>query len=134
MLHLDRNGDEPPASAIENNRAHDLAVKAECFGHVDVPELGNTERRPIDREFIIGQIEAQAISFLALKAWKAAFLTILAWVFELGKCPFLLHAQVVRKGLPKMAKLLFWGAFGDLVAPGKLLALDLVVLRLEVFH
>src|SRR5207247_9369630 len=118
MLHLDRNGDEPPARTIGNHRAHDLAVKAEFFRHVDISQLGNTERMPIDRKFIIGQIEAQAISFLALKPWKAAFLPILAWVFELGKGPFLLPAPVVRKGLPQMAKLLFWGIFCDLVAPG----------------
>ena len=53
---------------------------------------------------------------------------VLARMFELGKRPFLLHAPIVGKSLTKMAELLFGSAFRDLVAPGKLLPLDAIVL------
>src|SRR5439155_23813845 len=88
----------------------------------------------IDREFIVGQIEAQSIPFLAFKAGKSALFAILARMLEVGKRPLFLHPPVVGKGLSQMAKLLLRCAFGDLIAPGELLALDPVILRLEVAH
>src|SRR5438045_5006425 len=55
-------------------------------------------------------------------------------MFELGKRSFLFHPPVVVKSPPEIGKLLFWSALGHFVDPGKLPTLDLVVLRLEVFH
>src|SRR5437667_8477135 len=89
---------------------------------------------PINGELVVGQVEAQAIAFLALEVRKARFLSVLAWMFELGLGSFLFHAPVVGEGLPQIGKGLFGSAFRDLIAPGKLLAFDFVVLRLEVFH
>src|SRR5712691_1338699 len=122
MLHLDRDRDEPPACVRGNGCTHDLARKAQYFGHVDIPKFGNMERMPINGELIIGKVEAQTISFLALKARKACFLPILAWVFELGLRPLLLHAPIVGEGLPQIGKRLFWSALRGFVAPGTLLA------------
>src|SRR5436189_1160481 len=133
MLHLYRNGDEPPACMIRDDCTHDLARPAECFGHVDRTKLGNTERVSHYREFIVSKVETQSVPFLAFEPREATFLPILAWMLELGKCSFFLHPPVVVKSLSQMAKLLFGSAFRDLIAPGKVLALDPVVLRLEVF-
>src|SRR6266700_3971096 len=133
MFHLHRNGDEPPPRTIANCSTHDLAAKAERLGHVDRSQLGNADAVPIDRKFVISKVEAQSVLFLAFEPWEATFLPILAWMLELGKRPFLLHPPVVVKSLSQMAKLLFGSAFRDLIAPGKLLALDPVILCLEVF-
>src|SRR5712692_2094271 len=118
MLDLYRDGDEPPACTIGNDRAQDFALKAERFGHVDGSKLGDAYRMTIDREFIVGKIEAQSIPFLAFEMRETTFLTVLAWVLQLGKCPFLLHSPVVGKGLSQIAKLLLRCAFRDLIAPG----------------
>src|SRR5260370_13313515 len=134
MLNLYRDGDEPPACTIENNSSHDPAVKAERFSHVDDYKIGDTYRMPVHRAFIVGKIEAQSIPFLAFKAREPTFLTVLAWVLQLWKCPFLLHSPVVGQGLSQIAELLFRCAFCDLVAPGELFAFDGVILCLEVFH
>ena len=88
MLHFDRDGDEPPARAMGNGGAHDLATETRLVGHVDVAQLRDVECMPVNREFIVRQIEAQSISFLALEARKACFLPILAWMFKLGLRPF----------------------------------------------
>src|SRR2546429_6512555 len=104
VLHLYRDGDEPPACTRGNDGAHDLTLKAERFGHIDSHKLGDTYRLPIDSKFIVGQIEAQSIPFLAFETRKATFLPILAQMLKLWKCPFLLHPPVVVKGLPKIAK------------------------------
>src|SRR2546421_2731562 len=129
-----RDGDEPPACTRGNDGTHDLAMKAERFGHVDGSKLGDAYSTPINSKFIVGKIETQSVPFLAFQARKPALFTILTRMFEFRKCSFLLHAPVVVKGLPKMAKFLFWSAFGDLVAPRELFAFDPVVFYLEVFH
>src|SRR6266446_2130440 len=134
MLHFDRNGDEPPACTIGNSCAQDLATETQFLGHVDITQLGNMQGMPINRKFIVGQVKAQFVLFLTLEARKARFLSILAWVFELGLGSFLFHAPVVGKGLSKIGKCLFWSAFGHFVAPGKVFTFDLVVFRLEIFH
>src|SRR6266487_4774868 len=134
MLHFDRNGDEPPARTIGNSGAHDLALEAQFFGHVDVAQLWDAECMTVNRELIVCQVEAQSITLLAFEVRKARFLSVLARMFELGLCPFLFHTPVVGEGLPQIGKGLFWSAFRDFIAPGKLLAFDLVVLHLEVFH
>src|SRR5258708_35223108 len=71
MLPVDRNGDEPPARAIGNRCAHDLALETQFLGHVDIAQLRNMEGMPINRKFIVGQVEAQCVSFLTLEARKA---------------------------------------------------------------
>src|SRR5579859_1523791 len=91
MLHFDRKGDKPPARAMGNSCAHDLALETPFLGHVDIAQLGNMEGMPINRKFIVGQVEAQFVSFLTLEARKARFLSILAWVFKLGLGSFLFH-------------------------------------------
>src|SRR5437588_6944720 len=65
---------------------------------------------------------------------KACFLSILAGMFEFGLGSFFFHAPIVGKSLAQIGKCLFWRTLGHFVAPGKLLALDLVKLRLQVFH
>ena len=55
-------------------------------------------------------------------------------MFELRLGSFLFHAPVVSQCLPQIGKRLFWSALGHFVAPRKLLALDLVLFRLKVFH
>src|SRR5712691_11687775 len=134
MLHLDRDGNEPPACTIGNNRAHDLAMETQFLGHVDLAQLWDVEGMPIDRELIVRQIEAQSIPFLAFEVRKACFLSILAWMFELGLCPFSFHTPIVGKGLSKIGKRLLRGTFRRLIDPRKLFALDPVVLPLEGFH
>src|SRR5579859_7742038 len=134
MLHLDRDGNEPPACAIGNSSAHDLAMETQFLGHVDLAQLWDVECMSIDRELIVRQIEAQSIPFLALEMWEACFLSILAWMFELGLRSFSFHPPVVGEGLPKIGKGLFWSTFRRLIDPRKSFALDAVVLRLEGFH
>src|SRR6266702_2988380 len=134
MLHLYRDGGEPPACTRGNDGAHDLARPAERFGHVDGAKLGDAYRLPINRKFIVGKIEAQAIPFLAFKARKPALFTILAWMLELRERTLFLHPPEVSESLPAISEFLFGSAFRDLVAPGKLLTLDPIILRLEVFH
>src|SRR6266566_73389 len=99
MLNLYRDGDEPPARTIGNDCTHDLACKAKCFSHIDGSELGDTYRMPLDRKLIVGEVEAQPITLLAFEMWETALLTILAWMLELWKRPFLLHPPVIGKGL-----------------------------------
>src|SRR2546430_5509348 len=89
---------------------------------------------PIHRKFVVSKIEAQPVPFLAFEVRKTAFLSILAWMFELGKRSFLFHPPIVVKRLPQIVKRLFGSAFRDLIAPGELFALDAVVLCLEVVH
>src|SRR5712691_2126361 len=101
ILHFDRDGDEPPACLVGNSCAHDFALEAERFGHVDDAKLGNTYGLPIDRELIVGKVEAESIPFLAFEAWKATFLPILAWMLELGERSLLLHGPVVDETLPE---------------------------------
>src|SRR6266480_4214823 len=88
----------------------------------------------VNRKFIIGKIETQAIPSLALEAREAAFLPILAWMFGSRKLLISLHAPIVGERLPKIGKFLFGSAFGDLFAPRELLPLDPVILALQVFH
>src|SRR5438552_7182454 len=134
MLHLDRNGDEPPARTRGNRCAHDFALETQCLAHVDIAQLRDSQRMLMNGELVVGQVEAQSITLLAFKVRKSCFLSILAWMFELRLRPFLFHAPVVGKRLPKIAKCLFWSALGHLIAPRELLALDLVVCRLDIFH
>ncbi len=70
----------------------------------------------MDRELIVRQIEAQAIPFLAFGVWKACFLSILAWMFELGLCSCSFHPPIVGKGLSKIGKRLLWGTFRRLMS------------------
>jgi hypothetical protein len=65
---------------------------------------------------------------------KARFLSIPALMLELGLRPLFLHTPIVGKGLPQIGKGLFRSTLRGFVHPGKLLAFDLVVLCLEVFH
>ena len=58
MLHLDRNGDEPPARPIGNSCAHDCALETQFLGHVDIAQLRNMKRMPVNREFVVSQVEA----------------------------------------------------------------------------
>src|SRR5258706_14907905 len=134
VLHLDRDGDEPPASAIGNSCTHDLATEAQFLGHVNVAQLGNMERMPVDRKLIIREIKAQSITLLALEPWKACFLPILTRMFEPGQVSLFFHTPIVVEGLPKMAKLLFRSALRHFVDPGKLLALHLVVFCSQPTH
>src|SRR5438876_5364376 len=106
MLDFYRDGDKPPVCTIGNDGTQDLALEAECFGHVDGSKFGDAYGLSIDREFIVGQIEAQSIPFLAFKAGKSALFAILARMLEVGKRPLFLHPPVVGKGLSQMAKLL----------------------------
>src|SRR5260370_32811419 len=134
MLHLDRDGNEPPPCTRRNDSTHDLALESERFGHIDRPKLGDAYRLPIHSKFVVSKIEAQPVPFLAFEVRKTAFLSILAWMFELGQRSFLFHPPIVSKRLPQIGKLLFGSAFRDLRAPGELFALDAVVFCLEVFH
>src|SRR5947209_3573550 len=134
VLHLDRDGDEPPASAIGNSCTHDLATEAQLLGHVNVAQPGNMERMPINRILIISQIKAQSVTLLAFEPWKACFLPILTRMLEPGQASLFFHAPIVVEGLPKMAKLLFRSALRHSVDPGKLLALDLVVFCSQPTH
>ena len=43
MLHLDRDGDEPPARTIGNSCTRDFARKAQFLGHVDIAQLQRTQ-------------------------------------------------------------------------------------------
>src|SRR2546426_7048188 len=134
MLHFDCDRDEPPACTIGNRCTHDLALQTQFFAHVDLAQLWDVECMPVNRELIVCQVEAQSITLLAFEVRKARFLPILAWMFELGLCLILFHAPVVGEGLSQINKGLFWSAFGHFIAPRELLALDLVVFCLEVFH
>ena len=134
MLYRYRNGDEPPACTIGNDRAHDLAAKAESLGHVDRSQLWNADAMSIDRKFVISKVEAQSVPFLAFEPREATFLPILAWMLELGECPLFLHTAVALKSLLKMTEFLLRSAFGDLIAPRELFFLDLVIFALEVLH
>src|SRR2546430_16774048 len=82
MFHLNRDGNEPPPCTRGNSSAHDLALEALFFGHVHVAQLRDVERMPINGELVVGKVEAQAISFFALKVRKARLLSILAWMFR----------------------------------------------------
>src|SRR5437764_2536735 len=121
MLHLDRDGNEPPARTIRNDRTHDLALESERFGHIDRPKFGDSERLPIHRKFVVSKIEAQPVPFLAFEVRKTAFLSILARMLELWLGPFLFHAPVVGESLIQIGKRLFWSAVGHFIDPGKLL-------------
>src|SRR5258706_2488305 len=134
MLHLDCNGDEPPACTIEDGRTHDFVLKTQFLCHIDIAQLRNMKRMPVNGALVVSQVEAQSITLLALEMRKACFLSILAWMFELGLRPLFLHAPIVGEGLPQIGKCLFRSTLRGFVNPGKLLAFDLVVLRLEVFH
>jgi len=134
MLHLDRNGDEPPTRTVENGRTHGFASKTHFLSHIDLAQLRDMQRMPVNREFVVGQVEAQSITLLALEMREARFLSIPAWMFELGLRPLFLHAPVVGEGLPQIGKGLFRSALRGFEHPGKLLTFDLVELRLEVVH
>ena len=83
-------------------------------------------------KFVIGKVETQSIALFAFETRESAFLAILARMFKPGKRSFLLHPPVIVESMSHMAKLFFGSTFGDLVAPGKLLTLDPVILHLEV--
>src|SRR5689334_12573139 len=102
MVHLDCDGDEPPAGTVGNRGAHDLAREAQFLSHVDMAKLRHSKRVSIDRKLIVGQIEAQSVPFLAFKVRETSFLPILTWMFELRKRPLLFHPPVIVKGAPKM--------------------------------
>jgi hypothetical protein len=134
MLHLDRNGDEPPVCTVENGRTQGFAGKTHVLTHIDLAQLRNMQGMPVNREFVVSQVEAQSITLFALEMREARFLSILAWVFEPGLRPLFFHAPKVGEGVPQIGKCLFRSTLRGFVHPGKLLTFDLVVLRLEVVH
>lgn len=83
-------------------------------------------------KLVVCQVEAQAIMLLALEMWEACFLSIFARMLEFGLRPFLFHAPIIGKGLLQIGKGLFRSAFRNLIDPGELFTLDLIVFSLEV--
>src|SRR6266568_9374724 len=48
MLHLDRDGDEPPARLIGKSCAHDFALETQFLSHVDIAQLRDSQRMPMN--------------------------------------------------------------------------------------
>src|SRR6266566_2334149 len=134
VLHLDRNGDKPPARPLGNNRAHDFASEPQRLSHIDFAKFGNAYPVSLDKKLIVIEVETQLIFLLALEMGKACFFPILTGVFEFGLCCVPLHAPIVLKCLSKMAKLLFRSAFCHFRTPRELLTLNAVVLGFQFAH
>src|SRR5262245_13030735 len=62
--HIDCNRDEPPGGSIGHNCGENLASKAEWLSHIDLAELGNSDRVSVNAEFVVGEIERGCIAFL----------------------------------------------------------------------